>query len=364
MKAIPRVALIQDWLTGMRGGEKVLEALGGIFPQADIFTLFYQPDRISETIRAHRVTPSWLNGLPGVGGYYRYLLPLMPSAIESFDLRGYDLVISSSHAVAKGVRVPSGVRHICYCHTPMRYIWNQSMDYFQVGLGAKIKRPLLSVFAKWLREWDVQSSRGVTDFIANSENVRTRILEAYGRFARVVYPPVNTEFFTPHQRPPGDYYLIVSALEPYKRVDLAIAAAARLKRRLVVAGRGTQASMLKRMAIGSDVEFTGWTTDERLRDLYRGCRALLFPGLEDFGMCPVEAQACGRPVIAYGKGGALESIVEGRTGLFFAEQTVDSLAAAMEQSASRSFDPREARMNSLRFSPRQFLDGMGRSIPT
>jgi glycosyltransferase involved in cell wall biosynthesis len=375
----PRVALVHDWLTGMRGGEKVLESLCGMFPDADVFTLFYRPDRISEKIRAHRIVASWLNRLPGATRYYRYLLPLMPRAIESFDLTGYDLVISSSHAVAKGVRVPEGVRHICYCHTPMRYIWSQARDYFQVGLAGRIKRPLLVPFSGWLREWDVRSNRGVTEFIANSENVRARIRESYDRDARVVYPPVDTQFFTPHPNAESDYYLVVSALEPYKRVDLAIQAAARLGRRLVITGRGTQMGMLKRLAAAVSagavsagaaagsaaagrVEFTGWVSDDRLRDLYRGCRALLFPGLEDFGMCPVEAQACGRPVIAYGAGGALESVVPGTTGLFFPEQCVDSLTNAIEDFESRSFDPTAARSNSLRFSRQRFLDGISAAM--
>jgi glycosyltransferase involved in cell wall biosynthesis len=343
----------------MRGGEKVLESLCGMFPSADVFTLFYRPDRISEKIRAHRIAASWLNRLPGATRYYRYLLPLMPQAVESFDLAGYDLVVSSSHAVAKGVRVPQGVRHVCYCHTPMRYIWAQSRDYFQVGLAGRIKRPLLAAFSGWLRAWDVRSSQGVTEFIANSENVRARIRESYGRDARVVYPPVDTQFFTPRPNTVSDYYLVVSALEPYKRVDLAIQAAARLGRRLVIAGRGTQMRMLKRLAdvsLGSRVEFTGWVSDDRLRDLYRGCRALLFPGLEDFGMCPVEAQACGRPVIAYGAGGALESVLPGTTGLFFPRQTVDSMTGTIEDFESRSFDPGAARYSSLRFSRQRFVD--------
>src|ERR1017187_502994 len=276
-----RVALVHDWLTGMRGGEKVLAALAGIFPGADIFTLFYRPDRVSDGINAHRILASPLNRLPGVLRYYRNLLPLVPHAIESFDLHGYDLVISSSHAVAKGVRVPAGVPHICYCHTPMRYLWAASGDYFQFGFqfdpGSIIKQPALAAFTPWLRRWDVRASQGVTQFLANSENVRRRIADAYGRDARVVYPPVDTDFFTPDPaaRAAGDYYLVVSALEPYKRIDLAIRAMQRLGRRLIVAGRGTQSGALERIA-RRGVEFTGWVDDERMRQLYRGCRALLF----------------------------------------------------------------------------------------
>ena len=358
-----RVALIHDWLTGMRGGEKVLAALGDIFPDADIFTLFYQPDRVSARINSHRVFASPLNRLPGVLRYYRNLLPLMPRAIESFDLRGYDLVISSSHAVAKGARVPAGVPHICYCHTPMRYLWAASSDYFQFDLGSIVKRPALGMLSPWLRRWDVRASCGVTQFLANSENVRSRIADVYGRDARVVYPPVDTDFFTPDPlgRAVGDYYLVVSALEPYKRIDLAIRAMQRRGRRLIVAGRGLQAGALRRIA-GRDVEFTGWVDDERLGDLYRGCRALVFPGLEDFGMCPVEAQACGRPVIAYGRGGALESVRDGVTGLFFRQQTVESLLEAVEAFENLPFDPAAARRNSLRFSLANFEAGIRANV--
>ncbi len=357
-----RVALIHDWLTGMRGGEKVLAALGAIFPGATIFTLFYTPERVSEEIRAHEIIASPLNRLPGVLRYYRNLLPLMPRAVESFDLRGYDLVISSSHAVAKGVRVPKGVPHVCYCHTPMRYLWAAQSDYFKFGLGAAIKRPALKLLEPWLRRWDLAASRGVSRFLANSENVRRRIADVYGRDAQVVYPPVDTGFFTPDVAPAGDYYLVVSALEPYKRVDLAIRAAETLDRRLIVAGRGTQTVALRKIA-GRRVEFTGWIDDARLRELYRGCRALLFPGLEDFGICPVEAQACGRPVIAYGQGGALESVIPDETGVFFGEQTVESLCAAMQKFEGMFFDPSIARRNSLRFTRANFEAAIRASIP-
>jgi glycosyltransferase involved in cell wall biosynthesis len=219
-----------------------------------------------------------------------------------------------------------------------------------------VKRPVLAAFAPGLRRWDVRASAGVTQFLANSENVRRRIADAYGRDARVVYPPVDTDFFTPSCAE-EDYYLVVSALEPYKRIDLGVRAMERLGRRLIVAGRGSQAGALQRIA-GRNVEFTGWVDDERLRNLYRGCRALLFPGLEDFGMCPVEAQACGRPVIAYGRGGALESVANGVTGIFFPEQTVESLVNAVQRFEGVQFDPAAARRNSLRFSTANFEAGI------
>ena len=351
-----KVAIVHDWLTGRRGGEKVLESFCRVLPDADLFTLFYLPEKVDQLVAGHQVTASWLNRLPRVERYYRYLLPLAPSAVEGFDLRGYDLVLSSSHAVAKGVRVPAGVPHLCYCHTPMRYLWDASEDYFQFGRLRRLRRLLLGAWQGALRKWDLRSSHGVTQFLANSENVRQRIWKIYGRDSLVVHPPVDTDFFTPgpgNPTPAGAYFLVVGALELYKRVDLAIRTMNRVGKRLVVAGSGSQARALRRIA-GPNVEFTGWVSDERLRELYRGCRALLFPGLEDFGIVPVEAQACGKPVVAYGHGGALETILPGRTGMFFSEQTESSLSAAVAALEDLDFDADAARKNSLQFSRPRF----------
>lgn len=348
-----RVALVHDWLTGMRGGEKVLESFCRLFPEADIFTLFFQPEAVSEIISRRTITASWLDGLPASRRQYRWFLPLFPKAIESFDLRGYDLVISISHAVAKGVR-PAGARHVCYCETPMRYVWDFTGDYFGFGFGRRGKRWLLGLLRNRLRAWDLRSNHGVDDFLANSEHVRQRIARCYGREAEVIYPPVDTDFFSPGGTP-GNYFLVVSALEPYKRVDLAVESFARLKLPLLVAGRGTLERALRRIS-PANVEFLGWVTGERLRELYRGCRALIFPGLEDFGIVPVEAQACGRPVVAYGQGGALETVLDGRTGVFFPEQTAESLAAAVRRLEQLQLDPAEARRNGLRFSRQRFED--------
>ncbi len=351
-----KVAIVHDWLTGRRGGEKVLESFCRLLPGADLFTLFYLPEKVGQLVAGHQVIVSWLNQLPGVGRYYRYLLPLAPAAVEGFDLRGYDLVLSSSHAVAKGVRVPAGVPHLCYCHTPMRYLWDTSADYFQFGPLRRLRKLLLGAWQGNLRKWDLRSSHGVMQFLANSENVRQRIWKLYGRHSVVLHPPVDTEFFTPGPGNPtstGRYFLVVAALEPYKRVDLAIRAMNRLGKRLVVAGSGSQARALRRIA-GPNVKFTGWVSDERLRELYRACRALLFPGLEDFGIVPLEAQACGKPVVAYGHGGALETILPGRTGIFFSEQTESSLAAAVAALEDLDFDADAARRNSLQFSRLRF----------
>ena len=351
-----RVALVHDWLTGMRGGEKVLESFCRVFPQAEIFTLFYQPGSVSEVIAARKITASWLDRLPSARRHYRWFLPFFPQAIESLKLDGFDLVISISHAVAKGVR-SGGARHICYCETPMRYVWDVEEDYFRFGSGRRWKRALLGLARGRLRAWDLRSNARVDHFLANSENVRQCIARLYGRDATVIYPPVDTDFFNPGPRPPapGPYFLVVSALEPYKRVDLAVEAFARLKLPLLVAGRGTEERALRRLA-PANVEFLGWVTDERLRELYRGCRALVFPGVEDFGIVPVEAQACGRPVVAFGRGGALETVLDGRTGVFFPEQTAESLAEAVRCLDKLDFHPAEARRNSLRFSRQRFED--------
>jgi glycosyltransferase involved in cell wall biosynthesis len=365
-----RVALVHDWLTGMRGGEKVLEAACALFPEADIYTLIHRPEQVSDLINSRRIHVSWLNSLPGVGRYYRYLLPLMPWAIESFDLGDYDLVLSSNHCVAKGIRLtPRPGRkptlHVCYCHTPMRYVYDQFQDYFADGsrrwmrLGADLLRPALM-------RWDKKSSRRVDAFVANSENVRERIRRIYGRDAAVIYPTVGTDFFC---RPPGPskpegapYYLISGALVPYKRVDLAIAACRKLGVPLKVVGVGTEGAHLQELARGAQVEFMGWQSDEALRELYRHCEAFLFPADEDFGIAPVEAMACGRPVIAYKKGGALETVVEGITGVFFEAQTASALAGAMERAAKVSFDPAAIRAHALKFDDKHFKKSLSRFV--
>lgn len=366
-----KVAFVHDWLTGMRGGEKVLEAACEIFPQAEIYTLIYRPDQVSGLINARRVHASWLNNLPGAHRYYRYLLPLMPSAIESFDLGGYDLVISFNHCVAKGVRLtpPPGRRrplHICYCHTPMRYVYDQFQDYFADGsrgwlkLGARLLRP-------YLVRWDKRTSRGVDCFVANSRNIRSRIDRAYGRDSTVIHPAVDTDFYTPVGGaaclPDSDsYYLIACALVPYKRVDLAVEACRILGARLKVVGVGTEGERLKKLARGAPVEFLGWQSGEALRELYRGCKAFLFPAYEDFGIAPVEAMACGKPVVAYRKGGSLETVVEGVTGVFFQDQTPQAMAEAMRKAEQIGFDAAAIREHAARFNKSRFKDELARFI--
>lgn len=357
-----KVALVHDWLTGMRGGEKVLEAALELYPQAEIYTLIHRADRVSDLINSRRIHVSWLNSLPGVSHYYRYLLPLMPWAIESFDLGDYDLVLSFNHCVAKGVTMTPrpGRRpplHVCYCHTPMRYVYDQFQDYFADGsrswlrLGAGLVRP-------FLMRWDKKSSRGVAAFVANSENVRRRISKAYGCDAAVIYPAVDTEFYHPPSAPRSGapYYLIAGALVPYKRVDLAIAACLKLGASLKVVGVGTEADRLKERAAGAGIEFLGWQSDEALRELYQNCEAFLFPADEDFGITAVEAMACGRPVIAFKKGGALETVRDGETGVLFEPQTAAALADAMRRAKDVRFDPAAIRAHALKFDEARFKD--------
>ena len=322
----PRVAIVSDPLVQRGGAEKVVaDVLGRIFPDAPIHALLYSP-RTGPAHIAHRVIPSALQRIPWATRRHRWLLPLYPAAVESIDLRGYDLIISSHHTAAKGILRTSEQRHICYCHTPMRALWERSFEELE-ELPAML-RPLAAGVLSRLREWDYMTAGRVDLFLANSETTRKRILRHYGRESRVVHPPLDARrFSTNGNGSVGDYYLVASRLVPYKRVDLAIAATGKLKRRLIVAGTGPQKAKLDE----SHVEYLGHVSDERLAELMRHARALLFPAFDDYGMTPVEMMACGRPVIAYARGGALETVVDGKTGVFAAEQTVDAFVDAIER---------------------------------
>ena len=364
--AKPRVALVHDWLTGMRGGEKVLEILCELFPEANLFTLVHVRGSVSPRIETMKIHTSFLQALPGIESRYRQSLPVMPWAIRRFDLSGYDLIVSSSHCVAKGVRVPAGATHISYCHTPMRYIWDQFDDYFSPGRSSAPVRWVMRLLRPALQKWDRRTAQSVTHFIANSENVRRRIQRHYQRDAAVIYPPVDTRRFAPDGRPRKDFFLMVTAFAPYKRIEVAIDAFNRLRLPLVIAGKGQDLDKLKRLA-GPDVKFLGWVSDDALRTLYQEARALIFPGEEDFGMVPVEAQACGCPVIALGRGGALESVVPGETGLFFAEPTEEALAECVKKFHENDFNPAKARQNALRFAVenfrQKFVDYLSNTCP-
>lgn len=355
-----RVVLVHDWLTGMRGGEKCLEPLCRRWPGAELLTLFHKRGSVSPVIEGRRVRASALNALPGVAGYYRYLLPLMPFA-ANWRVRDADLVVSLSHAVAKSARPPAGVPHVCYCFTPMRYAWHMKGAYFRdTGPLGRLKARAADLLLARIRAWDKRTADRVTHFVAISNAVRDRIRECYGRDAAVIYPPVDTDFYTPSNQKRDDFFLVVSALAPYKRFDLAVAACQRLGKKLVVIGSGQHLARLKAGA-GPGVEFLGWQPDEVIRDHLRRARALLFPGEEDFGIVPLEAQACGCPVIGFGRGGLTETVrplgtAAEPTGVFFTEQTRDSVCEAIERfdNCSDHFDPRAARRQAVLFRRERF----------
>ena len=332
-----KTALLHYWLTNVRGGEKVLVALGEMLPEADIFAHAYVQSNMEGMLAGRNVMESFIARLPFGRRHPQAYLPLMPVATRALKLDGYDLIVSSESGPIKGISKPKGARHVCYCHTPMRYLWDMHDEYYRsAGLLGKIS---MKLFTNYLRREDLKSAESVDEFVANSAFVAERIKRIYGRDSVVVHPPVDVEFFSAAERAAGDYYLFVGAPVAYKRLDLARAACAKMGRELVVAGGGS-------------------ATGEELRGLYAGAKALLFPGLEDFGIVPVEAQASGCPVIAYGAGGALETVVEGRTGMFFKDQTVESLCAALEEFESREFNADICRENARRFAKSVFVNKM------
>jgi glycosyltransferase involved in cell wall biosynthesis len=344
-----RVAIIHYWLLGMRGGEKVVEALCRLAPQADIFTLFYDPEKVSAAIRAHRVTASFLSPLRS---YYRSLLPLMPLALEHFDLRGYDLVISSESGPAKGVLTDSATRHVCYCHTPMRYLWDLYPAYLHEWTGSRLKRAIMAPLTNYLRLWDFATAARVDDFIANSENVRRRISKTYRRDARVIHPPVPVEQFRCEAA--EDYYLIASELVAYKRIDLAVRSFKKSGRKLRIVGDGPEFARLRGLA-SDNIEFCGRVSDDQLRDLFAHCRAFLMPGEEDFGMTAVEAIASGKAVVALGRGGVLE-IVPPEGAFLYSVPDETSLDEALRrfEAAEKAIPSGDLQASAARFSEAEF----------
>jgi len=372
-----KVALVHDWLTGMRGGERCLELFCELFPEADLFTLLHRPGSVSSTIEKHPIRTSFIQNLPFSHKGYRYYLPLFPRAVESFDLSGYDLILSSSHCVAKGVRVPRGSCHISYIFTPMRYVWEQFDAYFGDGRSGWLARTGMRVLRPRLQRWDVDSNRDIFSLIAISNHVAERIQKTYGRTADVIYPPVDYQSFSPSTLDRG-FYLMVTAFAPYKRVDLAVEAFNQMKRPLIIVGTGQEEKRLRSMA-GPTVQFLGWRPDAEIHELYASCRALVFPGEEDFGIVPLEAMACGKPVIAYGKGGVLETVVPLKkagstgstqgadpTGLFFYEQTPESLIDAVQlfEGSRDRFDPVRIREHVKPFDRSIFKDKISRFVRT
>jgi glycosyltransferase involved in cell wall biosynthesis len=363
-----RVVLVHDWLTGMRGGEKCLEVAAQHWPDATLHTLLHQPGSVSEAIERLHIQPSLLNRLPGVQRYYRYLLPLFPAVLSRWHLPACDLVLSFSHCVAKSVRPPANVPHVCYCFTPMRYAWHMRDAYFGQGRVKGLRARAIQQLLAWLRDWDRRTAGHVTHFLAISQTIQQRIAQCYGRESTVLYPPVDTEFYFPLPVPREPYYLIVSAFAPYKRLDLAITACNRLRRTLVIIGQGQDERRLRSLA-GPTVHFLGWQPDAVIRAHLQRCQALLFPGEEDFGIVPVEAQACGAPVLVFGKGGATETVIppgthREPTGLWFAEQTAESLLEAIRtfEQHPGDFSPLAARGQAVRFNRQRFGDELCRHV--
>jgi glycosyltransferase involved in cell wall biosynthesis len=357
-----RVALVHDWLTGMRGGEKCLEVLCRAFPRALLYTLIHRRGSTSPAIESMAIRTSPLQGVPGVFRYYRHLLPVMPAAAGLWKLKNVDLVVSLSHCVAKSVQAPPGVPHVCYCFTPMRYAWHGREAYLESWSDRPIRRVMARSLLNRLRDWDRSTARRVSHFVAISETIRDRIAACYHRDSQVVPPPVDTDFYDPDpvESPREDFYLVVSALVPYKRVDQAIAACNRSGRRLIVIGAGPERDRLEGLA-GPTVSFLGWQSDQAIRDHYRRCRALIFPGEEDFGIVPVEALACGAPVIALRRGGAAET-VDDAFGRLYSEPTPEALGAAIDgwEADGRPHDPilarRRAELYSLPVFRQRLLD--------
>jgi glycosyltransferase involved in cell wall biosynthesis len=351
-----RVAIVHDWLTGMRGGEKVLQAICELYPDATLFTLVRVPGAVAPVIDRRTIRTSFVQRLPHPGRFYRHYLPLYPAAVEMFDLDGYDLVISSSHCAVKSVITRGDARHICYCHSPMRYAWDQFGAYFgpeQVGRWpSQALRPVMAALARW----DASTAGRVSGFLANSQYVAGRIRRYYNRGSIVVYPPVDTEFYRPDisRAPSGSGALVVSALVPYKRLDLAIEACRLARVPLRIVGQGPEESRLRQLAAGGRVEFLGWRSDDEVRNLYRAAAVVLLPGTEDFGIVPVEAQACGTAVVALAEGGARETVVDAVTGALVPLSDAALFADAIRRVIDRPLDRGVIRQHAERFSTAHF----------
>ena len=338
----------------------MVEVLCEMFPHADVYTLLHVKGSVSPVIERMPIHTSFIQHLPWAETRYRHYLPLFPSAIEHLLPGGYDLVISSHHSVAKGVKTGDRALHICYCHTPMRYIWSMFDEYFAPGRSGLITRAGARVFRRYLQWWDIKTAGNPDFYIANSENVRRRIQSTFTRDSEVIHPPVDVDSFQVFPRK-GDFFLVAGALVPYKRVEIAIQAFNQNGRRLIVAGGGPEQSRLQKLAAGN-IEFRGHVTDDELRDLYAGCRALVFPGEEDFGIIPLEAMASGKPVIAFGRGGALETVIDNVTGIFFPDQTPAALTAALDRFEKSRFDPDRLREHASRFDKKVFVAKMDETI--
>jgi glycosyltransferase involved in cell wall biosynthesis len=349
-----KVAIVHDWLNQLGGAEGVLETLVDMFPGAPIYTTIYWQEGMPARYRDWDIRPTWLNRAPFIYRHHQLYLPLYPLAVQTMDLRGYDVILSNKSGFCHGVRTRPEQLHIDYCLTPTRYVWDYGGYAAREDFGPMLGLVLQPIIRR-LKNWDRRAADGVDHFVAISREVQARIARFYGRESTIIYPPVNTDRYRPSSASPGDYFLVVSRLIPYKRIDLAVQACNQLSLPLVIVGEGRQRAALEAMA-GPTVRFLGRVPDEKLNQLLVRCRAFIFPGCEDFGIAPVEAQAAGRPVIAYAGGGALDTLVEGKTGLFFHEQTPAALAAAIRHFDKFDFDPAAIRRNAERFSMDRFKD--------
>jgi len=359
--AAPRIALVHDWLTGMRGGEKALEVLCERYPHAELFTLVHVRGSVSPSIERLKTHTSWLQQLPAVGRLYRHYLPLFPTAIEQFSFDRFDLVVSISHCCVKSIVHPARVKHLCYCLTPMRYAWDQFDAYFGPQRLGRFRSAMIRPVMARLARWDRDTANRVDRYVAISHYVAGRIGRYYNREATVIYPPVDTEYYRPDGSGPSPFALVVSALVPYKRIDLAIAGCRLAGIPLKIVGDGPDRSSLERAA-GPGVEFLGRRSDEEIRDLYRRATLTLLPGEEDFGIVPLEAQACGRPVVALARGGALETVVPGETGILVNDATPEAFADGIADGMRHAFDPGAIRRHAERFSRQRFADEMAAQV--
>jgi glycosyltransferase involved in cell wall biosynthesis len=346
-----KLAIVHDYLNQFGGAERVVMALHEAYPEAPIFTSIYDREKMPKEFLSMDIRTTFMQHLPQVMARYKAYLPLYPLAFSSIDLKGFDCILSSSSAFAKGISKPANSLHICYCYNPMRFVWRYD-DYIREEPLPKMVKAILPIFLRRMKMWDVKTSASVDHFVSISIVVARRILECYGRDSTVIYPPVETEKFNIAPEV-GDHYLIVSRLKPYKKIELAVEAFNKMKKPLKIIGGGDFEGKLRAMA-GSSIEFLGKVDDDLLAYHYSRCRALVFPGEEDFGIVPVEAMASGRPVVAYGRGGALETVVDGQTGVFFTEPTADRLIDAVHRLEEISFDPGSIRRHALTFGKELF----------
>ena len=351
------LAIVHDWLNQIGGAEDVLAQMHAMYPQAPIYTSIYAPDKMPAAMRDWDIRPNWMDRLPGIHEHHQPYLPLYPLAFGGVDLTGYDVVLSNKSGFCHGVKARPDAHHIDYCLTPTRYVWMPDAYLQREGFGKAVEtamRPLLA----WLKRWDYQAAQRVTHFIAISTEVQERIRRYYHRESMVIFPPVDVQKFRPNGQPPEPFFFILSRLIPYKRIDLAVRACNQVGCRLLVAGSGRDREALEAIA-GPTIEFLGYVSDAEAADLMARCQAFIFPGLEDFGITPLQAQAAGRPVIAYGAGGALDTVIPGVTGEFFAEQTAEALAEVLAHFDPGRYDPTACRANAERFSNERFRRELG-----